>query len=410
MAPDGIAWIVVGRTRRGSAARAARRAGLVVVDRVLMVPPWPATAHLVALAPGALADAGVRHLGLSPRRARLRASLCGARMGRALLARGARGCALVAARPGAPAPLSWLGAIDGGAVAGATASAGPRRDAPVAVVLRFARGSSSPDLAVKIALDADAVERVCAERAALVRLGPVAAAAGAAVPTPRPAQAAGVLAVDALPGRPASALLAGSAAQTDGVLRVVASWLLAWNRSTAVTCRATPALLEQWLLGPAARVAAALPSTARHAECMRQLAARLEGSALVTVAAHNDLTMSNVLLDEGRLSIVDWEAAQADGLPLLDLWYALADGVARGRRVGHARAVELLVSAAPGPLRSLAELPAAHAAEQGISSDQALLAFHACWLRHADDELRRGTPGPFLAAAEAVATLELRRP
>jgi hypothetical protein len=411
LAPGGIAWLIVERSARGGAERAARRAGLVVVDRVLMVPGWPATEHFVSLAPAALADAAVRRFGLAPRSAQVPALLCRTTATRALLARVARHCAIVVARPGEAAPLRWLGEIDGAGARAATVAAGSRHDAPVATVLRFASRSRQPDLAVKVALDERGAARLRAERAALGSLGAAAAAAGAAVPQLRPATDRALLAAGALAGRPAAALLARSPERLDDVLRAVGDWLLAWNRATAATAPATAAVLERRLLRPAARVAAAKPATAPYAEAMRRLAARLNGAPLVSVPVHDDLTMSNVLLDGGRLGIVDWEAASPEGLPLLDLWYALADALARSRRVGHVRALEMLTTEGgpDAPPAALAALPAAHAAALGLSADQALLGFHACWLGHAADELSRGAPGPFVEIVEMLAVKEAAR-
>lgn len=412
---DGLAWVVAGRRQRGGAERAVRDAGLVVAERVLLIGGWPDTAHLVPLAPAALRDAGVRHLGLSPRRARVLARLCRGRAGRLALSRMAPGCGLVAVRPSGIGPLCWLGAIDGAAVGTATLSQSTQRDARVAVALRFAPGSAAPDLAVKLALDAAGAARVDAERHALLELGPAARAAGAAVPFPRQAPGAvtgpgsaeatgrAMLVTGALAGSPASALLRRASDRLTPVLRAVSDWLLAWNRATAATATVSAALIERRLLGPAARVAESIPALAPHAAAMRALAARLTGEPLATVAVHDDLTMSNVLLGPDGLAIVDWEAARPDDLPLLDLWYALADGLARARGVEHARAVEILCDAAPGDAPVLAGLPAEHAAALGLSADQARLGFHACWLCHADDELRRGTRGPFVAVVEALA-------
>jgi hypothetical protein len=244
----------------------------------------------------------------------------------------------------------------------------------------------------------------------VLQLGAAAGGAGPAPGTGRAAAGPAMLVTGALPGSPASGLLRRAPDRLGAVLHAVADWLLAWNRATAGSSRATAALLERRLLGPAERIAAAVPATARHAASMRALAERLDGAPLVTVAAHRDLTMSNVLVGSTGLGVVDWEAAGADDLPLLDLWYALADGVARARGVDHRHAVASLRAAATTLPAGLAALPARHAAALGLSADQARLGFHACWLGHADDELSRGTPGPFLAVVEAIAAQDRDRP
>jgi hypothetical protein len=117
--------------------------------------------------------------------------------------------------------------------------------------------------------------------------------------------------------------------------------------------------------------------------------------------------MANVLAARRAPGIIDWEAATAAGLPLVDLWYALADGVARAGRVTHASAVAALATdRAPAP-PVLAMLPAQHAAALRLSVEEGTLAFHACWLGHADTELRRGDEGPFSGVVRAVASLRL---
>jgi hypothetical protein len=141
------------------------------------------------------------------------------------------------------------------------------------------------------------------------------------------------------------------------------------------------------------------------------LTARLEGRDLVWVAAHNDLTMANVLATSPAPGILDWESATAAGLPLVDLWYALADGVACARRVTHASAVEALVTGtAPAP-GALARIPAQHASAVNLTVDETILAFHTCWLGHADDELRRGVADRrFADVVRAVAARRLLWP
>jgi hypothetical protein len=110
-----------------------------------------------------------------------------------------------------------------------------------------------------------------------------------------------------------------------------------------------------------------------------------------------------VLVSAGGLGIVDWEAARGADLPLLDLWYALADGLARARGIDHLGAVDILRGDATDIAPAIDGLPAEHAEALGLSPGQAQLGFHACWLGHADDELRRGAPGPFVAIVEALA-------
>jgi hypothetical protein len=386
----GVLWIIVPRRWRGRAERALRRDGLVLLDAVFAIPRWPHSAHLVPMAPVAFRDAGPRHLGLSRNVAWLLGSLLGVGAVRRLLRRVVPSCALLAAHEPELPTFRWLGDLDGAGVATATVSCGPRSDARVAVALRFRPQMQAPDIVVKAALDDGGTARVHAERAALELLGTTAAAAGAAVPALKTCRYPWMLVADALEGRSAAAVLAGAPGRLVPVAGAVAEWLLRWNAATATRVPATAELLERVLVAPVGRLAAAGVASEPYARAMTALAARLGGRRLLVVALHGDLTMANVLPATRVPGIVDWESATAAGLPLVDLWYALTDGVARAGRIAHASAVEALVTnSAPAP-PALTRLPARHAAALRLTADETILAFHVCWLGHADTELRRG--------------------
>jgi hypothetical protein len=407
----GLLWLVVPRRWRGTAERALGRCELVLLEVVLAVPPWPDHAHLVPMAPATLRDAGPRHLGLPRGTAWILGSLTAVGAVRRLLWRMVPSCALVAARePGVPV-FRWLGDLDDAGVATASVFSGPRADARVAVALRFQPRRRAPDLVVKAALDEAGVERVQAEHKALGLLGATAAAAGAAVPVPKPCSHPWMLAADALAGRCAAVTLGTSPQRLLPVAGAVADWLLRWNAATASRVPATADLLERALVGPVGRLVAAGVASEPYARALATLAARLEGRQLVLVAVHGDLTMANVLAAGRAPGIVDWESATAAGLPLIDLWYALADGVAGAARVTHASAVEAVATGtAPAP-PALARLPAQHAAALRLSVDETTLAFHACWLGHAENELRRGDKErQFCGVVRAVAALRLLWP
>jgi hypothetical protein len=412
LARDGLLWVIVPRRWRRTAERTLARRGLAQLEAVLTVPAWPHTAHLIPIAPETLGDAGVRHLGLAPAVARAASVLARTKAGVAVLRRAAPGCALLAARRPPPTALRWLADLNGPAtVATATVATATRDDARVAMALRFADGASKPDLVVKVPLDGPGRARLQREREALEMLGPAAARAGAAIPVPHPVAVPWLLATGPLAGWPASAVLAGDAGQLARLATAVAEWLRAWGRATASATVATSAILDELLLAPLEQVTSAVPTPPAYAEALHRLAGRLEGHELVLTAAHNDLTMANVLDGEDRIGVVDWEVAVAAGLPLRDLWYSLADALARARGLTHAEAVEALVRRAPETPAALAGAPATLAAELSLGRDQSLLAFHACWLAHAGDELRRGrSDGPFLAVVRQVATARLLWP
>ena len=133
----------------------------------------------------------------------------------------------------------------------------------------------------------------------------------------------------------------------------------------------------------------------------------MSGSRLCTVAAHNDLTMFNVLLGRDRtLGIVDWEEATEEALPLMDLAYAAVDAVAAAGRYRDRVAAFHAAYGRAGRSRDRIEaLTERLAARLRLPADLAELSFHACWLLHARNELReRGVDagGPFVQIVQQV--------
>ena len=129
------------------------------------------------------------------------------------------------------------------------------------------------------------------------------------------------------------------------------------------------------------------------------------GRSLPFAAAHNDLTTWNILLDGTDIGIVDWEAADREALPLVDLDYLVVDAVATAR---HTRRDDAFAACAGnGPDAQLARR-VRHELESaiGIDEDVAELVRHACWLGHAGNEAARALPDaprPFLSILAAVA-------
>ena len=155
---------------------------------------------------------------------------------------------------------------------------------------------------------------------------------------------------------------------------------------------------------PLAIIERACAFNPHYGDVLRQLATRLRGDRLSLTAAHNDLTMANVLIADDGIGIVDWEEAAPACLPLGDTWYALVDALARAMRTTHAAALgELLAGTAPLPPQ-LARAPESVARALALGDDHAIAGFHACWLRHASNEVRRGElDGRFLEIVRALA-------
>jgi aminoglycoside phosphotransferase (APT) family kinase protein len=132
------------------------------------------------------------------------------------------------------------------------------------------------------------------------------------------------------------------------------------------------------------------------------------------VAAHNDLTMSNLLVTgAGRLGVLDWEAA-GERMPLADLFYAAVDAAsAQDYYADRVEAFQRCFEAGGRWCRVVGESEARIRSATETSCDVAALSFHGCWLQHAAAEAEKRAPGeprPFLRIVERIADRSLRSP
>lgn len=395
LSPHGMVHLLVDRRSRWRARRLLRRRGLVVESEVVHLPDAAQSRHLVPLeaAPAHYAFASVVPL-LPWKRAVATAVL---RLGAGgLIAAAAAEVGLVARRPGAEPLFRWLPlpGVPDGRRRSVVVTASWRPGGPSVVLHPFAAGAAPPVVA-KLSLDRGA--DAGAEATRLARLLPAAARAGAAVPAPlETAKLDGttILIETRLAGQIAAPLLAQRPARLDRTLRSVCEWLEAWQRLTLTPSRLDASLLEREVLAPARALAPALDGGEAYLAALGELCSRLEGSSVRLAAAHNDLTMWNVLLDRrGRLGVVDWEAAEESALPLTDLFYAVTDAVAATRRYAdRPGAVRECFAPSGRHAGSAGRLREAGAAAAGASPELVELSFHACWLGHAENERR--TAGP----------------
>jgi len=211
---------------------------------------------------------------------------------------------------------------------------------------------------------------------------------------------------EALHGRPAASALAAKGEEYAlPLLTDLEQLLLHWSRASL-----GPPLLEARLERETVDRAMALqPIVDARGDYVEHLKTLLrEDVGGRVVAAHNDLTTWNILVDDtGSLALLDWEEAEAEGLPLADFAYAAVDAMtvagdgdrlAAYRRCFGEGSVGTSVGEALGRLATVAQLTPA-AAE---------LCLHACWLRHASNEHARGEqPTPFLELVREVAARDL---
>jgi hypothetical protein len=389
---DAVAWVSVRPGGRRRARRRLRRAGLRVAGSWLAVPPR---------APRALVPlSGTTR----PVRSRIAASLSSRgwravlRLPAGLVEEIGPGVGLVVQRADARPTFAWLDAT--GLHPPVVVSAGWHD--PAEGLLLHGEGSLVKSSRPGAGRDPGA------EAAALRRLGPAARAAGAAVPRVVYAGRAGrrlALAEEVIAGERVAGLLRRRPDRLAGVLQEIGDWIAGWHEQTRVTRPFSADDLERFVLAPMRAAAPLLPAGTDYADRVAELGRELVGIGLPFSAAHNDLTTWNVLFGSGGLAIVDWEAAEPEALPLVDLDYLIVDAVAAARRI--AREEAFARCAGEGADARLADdLRDALCARLDLSFEATELARHACWLGHARNEAVR-PPGrearPFLTILRSIA-------
>jgi Phosphotransferase enzyme family len=413
---DGLVWVLGNPLARQRVRQVLTGAGLIVTGAVLHLERGPSGHVLLPLAANArrasvdrLAGSGWRALGL-----RLAARLP---VGR-LLARRHPTAGLIARRAHARPLAEWLARSrsssgDGRIAAVGLRHAGDRQRA----VIHLLPISGEPSIGKMTLRSESGCAEVRSEFGRLVEVGASARMAGVTVPSGRLVETGAgcpVLLQDVLPGKQASRLLAMDPSRFDELVRRLGGWLDEWSRRTASRRLLSADLLAETVLAPAARLAGSLDDGAAYVGWLETLCGTLAGLEVPFVATHGDLTMANVVVRrDGGIGIVDWEAAEPSGLPLGDFYYAVVDAAAAGKSYADRPAAYRRCFLDDGPpARVVRKICLGLCRSIGVSDACGVLAFHSCWLHHADNERRRAVPSagvPFLeclrlAAAHPLAT------
>jgi aminoglycoside phosphotransferase len=277
------------------------------------------------------------------------------------------------------------------------------------LVYAFAGTEARPAVIAKRA----ALTSAAREAEVLACLGQPARQAGVRVPEARAVSQNGSstwLLQTALAGQRATTRLRARPRQLDMVAGALVDWLERWHRTTRTEARLGQAELRQAVVRPA-EILAPLMEAEAYLRWLTAGCAAQQDTHLPLVAAHNDLTMENVLVDERRgLGIVDWEKGTAQGWPLTDFFYALSDAVACAWNLkDRLAAVQACFAAGGHWAAKVAGWQARLRDAVGLTTKQSELCFHACWLQHALNEQHDPPPNgdrPFLAVVQWLA----RRP
>jgi hypothetical protein len=325
---------------------------------------------------------------------------------------------VVARHPKGRPLLRWLSRLPPGSNAADTVLVSVTRDnqRATAVIYRFdAANLSKPCGVAKVLLASTTKRKLVSEVDHIRALAPAARAAGARVSTPlRICQIGGrpVLLESAVGGRSVAALLLLKPDRLQFVLDRLIDWLEQWNRHTMGIRPLDRNWLDREIVYPAKALAPLLTRGTAYREWLVARCAEAVGLSVPFVATHNDLTMSNISIDDrGSLGIVDWESASESGLPLVDLFYASVDAVAattsyRNRRV----AFEACFATGARFGKLVMRLRNRVSAALAIQPSFANLCFHACWLHHALNEHQNAGSAehrPFLEILQSVASREI---
>ena len=395
LSPEGTAVVLAPPVARARIVRSLEHHGFAVVGAFLHLPTFGHTVFVVPLRKQLLLYVLEQLIG-RPSWKRSLARFAARGPGLRLLRAAAPSVAIWLRRDGRPVTPDWLDARE---AALQLSSNGTN------VVVHGFDGGDVPSVVAKVRADQSAVA------ASPKDVRSSASAAGMSVPTFLRRVELGDLEATverALPGRPAASLLARAGDEPVlALLEELSAWLERWSRLTGGT-QLSPVRLQRETVDRAIALQPLVGGGSDYVDHLRVLSSG--SSSGFEVAAHNDLTTWNILVDQGRLAVVDWDEAELAGLPLGDFAYAALDAftvacdgdrlAAFGRCFGGGAIAEWIAERLQR-LERAAELKA----------ETAELCLHACWLRHASNERDRAEgPTPFLDIVREVVRALPARP
>jgi len=411
LADDGVVYVLSPPRLRWRIVRLLAERGIAIKMSFIHDPDTVGLRCLVPLSPAAATYAFTNLVATRPGRRRIVLLALRAGWIARLLARALPGAGLAAGRPTSRPLFDWLFALRSEDIHTplAVVSVSWRSAGGSLVAHGFAGGAPGPAIVAKVR--GPAPPGPVEEAAIIQRLGRAASDAGVAVPEPllvETGEHRALMLETALEGSVAAAILAETPALVPSLTRRLVEWLENWNADTRSEERLASDWFEQEVLEPARALAPLLPDGGRYVEWLESRCRTLAGTAVPLVATHNDLTMVNVFVGRsGSLGVVDWESAREQGLPLVDFYYAAVDAAAAANRYADRfAAFREQFGGEAGSSSTVRELERRLVAALDLRPEVVELAFHVCWIQHADAEQRatlEPARGPFLEILRSVA-------
>ena len=405
LSDDGVCYVLVPPYWRWKAIGLLAQAGLVRDSTFWHFPDWTSSHYLVPLQPAPVQFATDVIIPAPSWKKGVAQKIFDFRAALHLLATFWKPVGISFRRPGAPPLFQWIFPGGQGTAIVRKSWRGPTG---AEILYCFSKSDVRPTAIVKTASNGSTSARIEREAKALEVLGPGVLTAGARVPEIlRRAQTSqrSSLFLSALPGRSAADLLASNAELLCPIFTKIVDWLKRWHATTQRVQPIKAELLERSIFTPMDQLAP-FENRARYRNWLLKRVQAVSGTHVPLAAAHNDLTMANVLVDD-QIGVVDWETGMRETWPLVDFYYAVTDAVRIAGR--HATWLEAF-KACYGPGGSFSH--DVHCWEQqlrsalGGSARFSELCFHACWLHHASNEQKvtgPDDPKPFLQIVQYLA-------
>lgn len=393
LATDGVGYVMAPRLLRLKIAGLLRKQGLRLDKPVGHIPGWTASSYLAILEPLSASYGFSTIIPLSSWK-RLIIKQC-FRMPKSAQWLGYLwpSAGLVFRHPKARPLLAWAPAADqaDGPVNSAFIQPSWRGQDGTALVYLF--HDQNPVAVAKISHTEIGGENQVREADAITHLGQGAREAGVEVPQLLHIEQQdnrSVMYLSLLQGQSATDWLRAHPGQLYSILFRIVRWLERWNQATASIRPLEFDDFYQNLLLPALILEPFLDHSQEYQSWLEQRCLAAVGSIIPFVAAHNDLTMANLIIDKkDGISVVDWETAQAKNWPLVDFVYSVTDAVLTARSYSD-RLDAYKACFDPRGLDApiIFRLKARLASTLNLPNEISELCFHACWLHHALNEHR----------------------